>query len=238
MPAFSQSTNKTVVYLLTAVCIAALAWWAAPAGYTAINALLPSAWSSQVNSQTAGETRRIAELEAQIANLKTANRQLRVTNPNSAVGTTTLPTEHVSAQVLARPPQTAYDVLLINKGTTDAVTAGSAVWWPPGVYLGEVIEARTNNALVRLISSPEVRHAGRIDNSLTVTTRGQGGGSMTATVPAESEVATGTIVISDRYTAPIARVVGREPASALAQQRLFLQPVVSASVIKNVYVEQ
>jgi hypothetical protein len=61
---------------------------------------------------------------------------------------------------------------------------------------------------------------------------------MTTKVPADNDIATGTLVVSDRWGVPYARVVNREPAAALAEERLFLQPIIPGSVIENVYVER
>ncbi len=239
MQTANQPNNRTLLLALIGVFVIGLVWWTGPQTYVATADLLPANWSSSISTTDATMERRIGQLEARVATLQSENRRLEATaNQSVNVGTTTLPENFSSARVLARPPKTAYDVLLIDAGREQGVAAGNVVWWPPGVYLGEIIEVRPDNSLVRLVSSAGVRHTGRLDSRVTVTTEGRGGGAMRTTIPADISIATGTAVISDRWGVPFARVVKKEPAAALAKQRLLLQPIVPASVIEQVYVEQ
>lgn len=238
MQTVNRPSNRTLLFAVIGMLVVGLAWWAGPQTYVATADLLPASWFSSVNTADKITERKIGRLEAQVATLQSENRRLQAaTDQSVSVGTSTLPENFRSARVLARPPATAYDVLLIDAGREQGLEAGRVVWWPPGVYLGKVIEVRPDNALVRLVSSSNVRHTGRFESRVTVTTKGRGGGAMTATVPADTSIATGTAVVSDRWGVPFARIIKQEPAAALAKQRLLLQPIVPASVIEQVYVE-
>lgn len=232
----SKPNARTVLLLVGAVIIIGGAWIAGPKMYTSVNRLLPEAVQSSVSSNDSELMRRIGELQTTVSQLRSRNRQLRVAG-SEPLATTTLPTEHITASVLARPPRTPYDVLLVNTGRVDGISVGAAVWWPPGVYLGEIAEVRAGTSLVQLVTSPGVRHRARLDNRLTMTVTGRGGGSMEASVPATT-TATNTMVISDRFGAPIGRVVDSQSAPTFARRTLFIQPIVPASVIERVYVQQ
>lgn len=235
-----QLSNRTFAILLTTTLLICLVWLAGPRLYVTGRSMLPASWISKPTVTQSAMQEEVAKLRARISELQSKNRQLQVkqTNSSESTGTTTLPTAYQTAQVLARPPQSPYDVLLINKGSNQEIEVGATVWWPPGVFLGEVVEVRPNNSLVRLVSSSGTRHAGRFGSTIVTETEGQGGGGMRATVPADAEVATGTLVVSDRWGAPYARIVKTEPAASLAKKRLFLQPLISSSVIESVHVEQ
>lgn len=128
-------------------------------------------------------------------------------------------------------------MVLVDAGRDHGVTVGSAVWWPPGVYLGEVIDVREDSALVELLSSAGVRHQVRLGGGLTVDMIGRGGGSLVAEVPETAEVATGTIAVSDQFAVPVGRVATSQAAETLAQERLYIRPLVSLSAIEYVYVQ-
>lgn len=238
MRTVSRLSNRTLAFLVITTLVICLAWLMGPRLYVTGRSMLPADWIRKPSMTQSAMQKEVAQLKARISELQNENRQLRVEQADlsAPTGTTTLPAEHQTAQVLARPPQTPYDVLLINKGSNQKVTVGTPVWWPPGVFLGEVAEVRSSNSLVRLVSSSGTRHVGRFGPSIVTETKGRGGGAMRATVPADTDLATGTLAVSDRWGVPYARIVKTEPAAALAKQRLFLQPLISASVIESVYV--
>lgn len=238
MRTISRLSNRTLVFLLITTLLICLVWLVGPRVYVTGRSMLPASWIRKPAVAQSTMQKKVATLKAKISKLQNENRQLRAGEADlpASISTTTLPAEYQTAQILARPPQSPYDVLLINKGNKQGVAVGAPVWWPPGIFLGEVVEVRSDNSLVRLVSSQGTRHVGRFDSRIVTETEGRGGGAMRATVPAGAEVATGTLAVSDRWGVPYARIVKTEPAAALAKQRLFLQPLISASVIEGVYV--
>lgn len=140
------------------------------------------------------------------------------------------------ASVIGRPPQSPYDTFVINIGDDAGISLGSAVWWPPGVYLGEVVSVNKRSSLVELVSSADVPHPAVVEG-VPVVLRGTGGDGMYAEVPASLEIPLGAAVISEQYSLPIGLVVAKSDLTTTDQQRLHVVRHVSSSVIKDVYVE-
>lgn len=231
--------NFRTAILTTFVVIASiLVWMVAPSVYVSVTDLLPE----QLRAQTAGNQaelyHRIGHLETRLHGVRADDRIRSLTGGTSSGARTNLPAASTLASVLARPPATPYDTLLVDAGRADGIQSGAAVWWPPGIYLGEVVDVRDQHAVVRLISSSRVRHTVRIDNRLTTTVSGHGGGSMIASIPAESDITTNTTAVSDRYNAPIGRVVTARSSEAAGRRLLFIRPIIPASVIEYVSIEQ
>lgn len=141
------------------------------------------------------------------------------------------------ANVVGRPPQSPYDTLVIDTGRSDGVHLEAGVWWPPGVYLGEVVELDQHSSVVELLSSPGVEHSARAAG-LPLTTTGRGGDAFYGEVPAENPLLVGTTVFSDEYELPIGVVAATENLPTTNLQAVYITRFVSSSVIEDVYVEQ
>jgi cell shape-determining protein MreC len=139
--------------------------------------------------------------------------------------------------VIARPPQSPYDTLVLNIGSEDGVRLDAGVWWPAGVYLGKVIDVRFRSAVVQLLSAPGVIHPASI-SATPVTTLGQGGGEFYAEVPQDRAVSVGTVIISDQYNLPLGVVAATQIISATNMQALYITRFVSAASLEYVYVEK
>lgn len=219
--------------------IIGLIWWLAPAFYSSVQAALPTGWTGSHLAMNTQYEEEIASLKAEISQLRRERRQLKLQAPNAKItASSTLPDTYVQATVLVRPPQTPYDTLLVNKGGGDQLQNGAMVWWPPGVLLGKVDEVRSNTALVQLLSSPGLSHTGRFDERVTLEVVGQGGGKMLAEAPGSADIATGTTAVSDQYGVPFGEVVRVQPAETVAKDELIIRPIVPASILEYVYVQQ
>lgn len=226
---------RFVGQLLLVVLLAGVFWWASPSVYQSVQTLLPDHWRASVSSDYSQTNRRIGELETQLQQLRSQNRRLQA--KTQATNNQTLPDNGQIAEVIARPPQTPYDTLLVSVPDISKASVGAGVWWPTGSFLGEVIDKRSDAVLVRLVSSSGVTHSARIADRLTLRVTGRGGGMMTAPVPPKADVSSGALVVSDRYAVPIGRVAKVREAASIPQQRLFIRPTVPASVIEQVYVQ-
>ena len=101
----------------------------------------------------------------------------------------------VMAGVLARPPQSPYDTLIVAAGREDGVSAGMEAFGPGGVPLGVVTLAAQRFAQVTLFSAPGQVSGGWIGKAkLPLTITGEGGGVLAASVPLSAVVAEGDIV--------------------------------------------
>ena len=114
----------------------------------------------------------------------------------------------VIAAVLTRPPQTPYDVIIIDAGSNESLTIGSEVSLPEGPILGIISEVFPKSAKVRLFSaSGEETNAVLERNNVPVTLVGTGGGNFRMTLPREIAIEKGDRILSPNIASrPLATV--------------------------------
>lgn len=109
-----------------------------------------------------------------------------------------LPQDAVVAhgRVLARPPQTHYDSLVLELAADHRVSLGDLVFFEQAL-LGAVSEVTERSARVALLSRPSARTDARVgDPSGIVILEGLGGGAFTFDVPSDVSVEQGDAVVS------------------------------------------
>jgi len=114
----------------------------------------------------------------------------------------------VIAAVLTRPPQTPYDVIIIDAGSNESLTIGSEVSLPEGPILGIISEIFPKSAKVKLFSaSGEETNAVLERNNVPVTLVGTGGGNFRMTLPREIAIEKGDRILSPNIASrPLATV--------------------------------
>ncbi len=101
----------------------------------------------------------------------------------------------ITAGVVARPPQSAYDTLIVAAGAHEGVKVGMEAFGGGGAPLGVVEEVWDNFARITLFSAPQREIAGWVGPRLTaITIQGLGGGALSATVASAANVAVGDVV--------------------------------------------
>ena len=136
-------------------------------------------------------------LAAQLAELSEANSVLttKVADLEKLVGTRNEGEKHILAGVLARPPESLYDTLVVDAGSKEGIAVGAVAYGPGGAPLGTVEQVTDHTAHLRLYTSSGRETSGWIgDTHLPVTLTGQGGGVFSATVPRGTGIAVGTLV--------------------------------------------
>ncbi len=107
----------------------------------------------------------------------------------------TVSVSRVLAGVLLRPPATPYDTLTIDAGSGEGVVQGDKVAAGGTVLIGTVSEVAAHSAQVILYSSPGQKYDALLHLSngttLSLGVVGVGGGSLTAQVPAGTQVVAG-----------------------------------------------
>lgn len=131
----------------------------------------------------------------------------------------------ILGNVIAKPPQSPYDVILTDVGRDDGVAVGDKVLGPGGVFVGRVAEITASTAKIVAFSSPreenQVIH-GRTNAMLTVI--GAGGGNMKTQVPQDTDIAVGDAVLLPRFGgAVIGTVSDIESNVASAFKRVLLK---------------
>ena len=143
---------------------------------------------------------RVADSEKELATIRyqavlyeaTAQENARLKEVLSLIDT-----DDVSfGRVIARPPKTQYDTLLVRVQDMSAVAVADQVFFN-GLFIGEVTRAEDAFVLVTLFSNPGSLHEVQVGTpSAVVSLRGLGGGSFTFSIPNEIDVIPGDIVTS------------------------------------------
>lgn len=115
----------------------------------------------------------------------------------------------VVAAVLTRPPQTPYDVIIIDAGSKESIAVGSQVSLPEGPILGIVSEVFPQSAKVKLFSTSGEEISATLErNSVPVTLIGTGGGNFRLTLPRDMAVERGDRILSPDIASHLLAVVG------------------------------
>lgn len=125
----------------------------------------------------------------------------------------------IVASVVARPPESPYDALLLSRGAEDGVSVGMRVFALSsggareeekrgGVPVGTISSVTDRFSRALLFSAPGVSTYGWIGTeNIPVTLLGQGGGAMRATLPRSVPVSVGDVVYAPGPEAlPLGRV--------------------------------
>lgn len=200
-----------------------------------------SRWQVDISSGTSTitvTTERLARLEQEAAIGRRLQRvQDALVSTSTSIANIAGTTTPYQADVIGRPPQSPYDTLVLNIGNDVGVEIGAPVWWPPGLYLGEVVDVRESTSVVQLISSPSVQHPVFI-RDIPFVTEGRGGDELYAEVPDGIDITVGDTVLSDIYEVPIGVVSAVRDVSTTDQQALYISRFISSSVIQHVYVQR
>lgn len=149
-----------------------------------------------------------AKLAQENAALSLENRSLATQNADLKNLFSGVPakTDGILAGVVARPPEIAYDSLIVAAGSADGVKKDMEAFGPGGVPLGRVTQATTHFARVVLFSSPGMRLSAWMGEAREpLTLLGAGGGAYRATAPRDATVTPGEAVYAP---GPGARPIG------------------------------
>ncbi|MEX2013698.1 MAG: rod shape-determining protein MreC [Parcubacteria group bacterium] len=103
----------------------------------------------------------------------------------------------MAVAVLTHPPQTPYDVIIIDAGLNESITIGSQVLLPEGPLLGTVSEVFPKSAKVKLFSADgEETNAILERNDVPVTLVGTGGGNFRLAIPRDIAIEKGDRILS------------------------------------------
>lgn len=113
----------------------------------------------------------------------------------------------VLAGVLQHAPWSAYDTLVVDAGQAQGIAVGDLVYASGQALVGVVREVYASSARVELFSTPGASYQATLNGTLPVAVEGQGGGSMSAAVPAGTDVAVGdTVAFPGLYGGVVAAV--------------------------------
>ncbi len=168
-----------------------------------------------------------ASLKAEVERLKKENEAL--TNEHHALaaslGENAESAAGVSAGVLARPPLSPYDVVIVGKGSADGVYAGMRVI-AHGVPAGVIESTSVSTARVVLYSASGQATEGWIgEERVPVTLHGQGAGAFSADVPREAAIAEGdTVYLPGPGALPMGTVAKIESNASSPRATVRIRP--------------
>lgn len=153
----------------------------------------------------------------------------RTSDLTRVLGTRTEPGPGILASVLARPPISPYDVLVVDQGTESGVQVGMRALGAGGVPLGTVESASGSSARVMLYSSSGRETESWVgEQRLPVALRGEGSGAFSATVARESGVVVGDMIyVTGAGALPIGTVTKVESDPSSPRSHIDIKPLLN-----------
>lgn len=116
--------------------------------------------------------------------------------------------ESIIATILTRPPQSPYDLVVVDAGSKDSVVVGAKVTLPEGSPIGTVVDVFPAFSKVRLYSTSGEKTPAVLERyQMPVILEGAGGGNFKIVVPREMEVVVGDRVLSSTLNSSLVAVV-------------------------------
>lgn len=146
----------------------------------------------------------------------------------------------ILARVLVKPPQSAYDEMIVDVGIGQGVETGGQIYDENGALIGKVLETSNFFSKVKLFSSPGVEVEGEIlRRGVIVTLVGQGDGSFTAQVPRDFDIKEKDIfIIPGLKSRPLASVVKIEGDAEDSFKSVFAKGFFEPRSLTWVFVEK
>lgn len=161
--------------------------------------------------------RTLAEENARLKD-KISSLELKMMDLNNVQILNNLPSESnnlndgrvIVAGVLLQPPQTPYDIIIIDVGLEDSVTLGSSVALPEGPVIGIVSEVFPKSTKVTLLSANGNKTNAILERiNAPITLVGSGGGNFRVALPHDVAVEIGDRIISSGLDSHLVAVVGK-----------------------------
>ncbi|MGD0328134.1 MAG: rod shape-determining protein MreC [Minisyncoccia bacterium] len=135
----------------------------------------------------------------------------------------------ILAGVVARPPESPYDTLVLAAGKNAGVVAGMEVFGSGGVPLGIVSSVLADFSRATLFSAPGASTAGWIGtNNMPLTISGGGAGAMNATAARSANIKVGdTVFVPGPGMLPIGTVTRIESDPSSPSVTLRIQPMLN-----------
>ena len=132
----------------------------------------------------------------------------------------------IVAGVLAGPPQSPYDALIVGAGEKDGIHTGMRVL-SGGVPVGTVESVAPQSSRIALYSAPGTETAGWAgDKRIALVLHGEGGGVFSADVPKDAGISEGVLVyLPGPGALPVGTVVKVETDPSSPRATLRIRPV-------------
>ena len=137
--------------------------------------------------------------------------------------------DDILASVLARPPISPYDVLVIDRGTEHKVLSGALVFGNGGVPLGTIAATTDRTARVLLYSAPGRETSAWVGATrIPLTLKGEGSGAFSALIPRDASVLVGDeIYVAGEGARPVGTVTWVQTDPSATKAIVHIRPVVN-----------
>lgn len=144
--------------------------------------------------------------------------------------------KRIIASVLVTPPETPYDILILDAGSRNEVAPGNVVMAEGNVALGKMSEVHEASGKAILFSSPGEKTKVFIERSTTsLSLIGRGGGSFEADVPQDTDIVVGdTLILSGLSFPMIGKVVEIDADVQSSFKKVLVRSAVNFSNIRFV----
>jgi cell shape-determining protein MreC len=141
-----------------------------------------------------------------------------------SVSTTKESGSGILAGVVARPPESPYDTLILAAGENAGIKIGMEVFGANGVPLGIISSVLPDFSRATLFSTPNTTTIGWVGNThLPIIIFGAGAGAMSATMPRSAGVAVGdTVFVPGPGALPIGKVASIDSNVSLPSVTLHI----------------
>ena len=201
-------------------------------GGATLEAAVGNATAGVGNSETLANEN--TQLAAQVASLQNQNAVLTARSQDLTKllgGSTTSGTtaQGIAAGVLARPPLSPYDTLVVGMGAKDGVVVGAVVTASGGIPIGTVQSTTAHTATVALLSMADhTTDAWVGENRIPLTLSGMGAGAFTATLPKAAAVNVGdNVYVPGPGAIPVGTISQVETDPSSPSVTLSIQPFVN-----------
>lgn len=119
------------------------------------------------------------------------------------------PMHMLPGSVLVHPPETPYDILIVDAGDNLGIKPASLVYTPEGSEIGTVSDVFSKTSRVKLYSTAGERSDAVLERGgAAIVLVGRGGGNMSFTIARDIPVSVGDRVLSPRLESSLVGVVG------------------------------
>ncbi len=153
----------------------------------------------------------------------------KVEDLTKLVGTRTESEQGIVAGVLARPPISPYDVLIVDRGSMDEVEVGVLAFGNGGTPLGTVAATTKHSSRVLLFSAPGRESAASVgENRIPITLIGQGSGAFTTEVSKDAGIVVGDqVYVAGPGSLPVGTVIAVLTDPSATTARVRIRPIVN-----------
>lgn len=145
----------------------------------------------------------------------------------------------ILAVVLAKPPQSPYDTIVLDIGEKHGISIGDRIFGLGDAALGEIISVHDSVSNARLFSSAETETHAIIERTdQTIIMNGTGGGGFESKVPQDTDIQINDVVVLPKSKVSVVGiVVNIESAVTSSFKRVIIQSPLNLNYIRWVEVE-